>query len=189
MRKICLEQKGQPPIRASLEEATFLTFPYWKNGEPFKLLKVGSARRVTHFVQLPFCNGRVSLLAGPTFLRRHFTRFPLNKNYCLKFWKNHVPSGRYIPVAETNQSHRDFIVLVSRIQIIGPGENNFVKWKETFRSDRLDQIRSVSVKGSHSQGEIVRACAKAGWGQFFFLSRLGKWLWPTWDRFSPYKEN
>ena len=63
-------------------------------------------------------------------------------------------------------------MLVSRIQIIGPEENNFVKWKETFRSDRLDQIRSVSVKGSHSQGETIRACAKAGWGQclFFFLS-------------------
>ena len=101
MRKICLEQKGHPPIRASLEEATFHTFPYWKHGEPFKLQKVCSARRVTHFVQSPFCNGRVSLLAGPTFLRRHFTRFPLNKNSCLKFRKNHVPSGRYIPVAET----------------------------------------------------------------------------------------
>ena len=61
-------------------------------------------------------------------------------------------------------------MLVSRIQIIGPEENNFVKWKETFRSDRLDQIRSVSVKGSHSQGETIRACAKAGWGQCFFLS-------------------
>ena len=61
-------------------------------------------------------------------------------------------------------------MLVRRIQIIGPEENNFVKWKETFRSDRLDQIRSVSVKGSHSQGETIRACAKAGWGQFVFLS-------------------
>ena len=61
-------------------------------------------------------------------------------------------------------------MLVSRIQIIGPGENNFVKWKETFRSDRLDQIRSVSVKGSHSQGKTIRACAKAGWGQCFFFS-------------------
>ena len=62
-------------------------------------------------------------------------------------------------------------MLVSRIQIIGPRENNFVKWKETFRSDRLDQIRSVSVKGSHSQGETIRACAKAGWvNVFFFLS-------------------
>ena len=53
----------------------------------------------------------------------------------------------------------------------GPGENNVVKWKRTFRSDRLDQIRSVLVKGSHSQGETIRAYAKAVWGQcFFFLS-------------------
>lgn len=51
----------------------------------------------------------------------------------------------------------------------GPGENNFVKWNETFRSDRPDQIRSISVKGSHSRGEAIRACAKAGWGLFFFL--------------------
>ena len=65
------------------------------------------------------------------------------------------------------------IVLVSRIQISGRGENNFVKWKETFRSDRLDQIRSVSVKGLHSQSETIRACPKAGWGQcLFFFSRL-----------------
>ena len=67
------------------------------------------------------------------------------------------------------------IVLVSRIQISGPGENNFVKWKETFRSDRLDQIRSVSVKGLHSQSETIRACPKAGWlgSMSFFFSRLG----------------
>ena len=54
------------------------------------------------------------------------------------------------------------------------GKIIFVKWKETFRSDRLDQIRLVSVKGSHSQGEKIRAFAKAGWDQcfffFFFLS-------------------
>ena len=63
--------------------------------------KVGSAGRLTHLVQSPFCNGRVSLLAGPKFLRRHFTRFPFNKNSCLEFRKNHLPSGRYIPVAQT----------------------------------------------------------------------------------------
>ena len=63
------------------------------------------------------------------------------------------------------------IVLVSRIQISGPGENNFVKWKGTFRFDRPDQFRSVSVKGSHSQRETIRECAKAGWGKCpFFLS-------------------
>ena len=65
-------------------------------------------------------------------------------------------------------------MLVSRIQIIGPGENNFVKWKEKFRSDRLDQIRSVSVNGSHSQDETIRACAKAGWGQCLIFLSTGK---------------
>ena len=30
--------------------------------------KVGSARRVTRLAGLPFCDGRVTLLAGPTFL-------------------------------------------------------------------------------------------------------------------------
>ena len=33
---------------------------------------------------------------------------------------------------------------------------------------------SVSVKGSHSQGEIIRACAKAGWGQCFFFLSAGR---------------
>ena len=135
MRKICLEQKGHPPIGASLEEATFHTFPYWKNGEPFKLQKVGSARRVTHFVQLPFCNGRVSLLAGPTFLRRHFTRFPLNKKPRAQ-WKVHSSCRD-----QTKATASLFIVLVSRIQIIGPGENNFVIiWRRKELSD-LDSLR------------------------------------------------
>ena len=34
----------------------------------------------------------------------------------------------------------------------------------------LDQIRSVLVKGSHSQGETIRACEKAGWVNVFFVS-------------------
>ena len=82
------------------------------------------------------------------------------------------------------------IVLVSRIQIIGPGENKFVKWKETFRSDRLDQIRIVSVKCSLSRGETIRACAKAGWVHVFLFFFLG---WegdsPTGDRFSTLNNN
>ena len=53
--------------------------------------------------------------------------------------------------------------VVSRIKISGPGENNFVKWKGTFRSDQPDQIRSVSVEGPHTrpsqlgQGETITA--------------------------------
>ena len=55
------------------------------------------------------------------------------------------------------------IVLVSRIQFSGPGEN-FVKWKGTFRSDRPD-----------------------GWGQVFFLGWEGDP--PTLDRFSSHQRN
>ena len=65
-------------------------------------------------------------------------------------------------------------MLTRRIQISGPGENNFVKWKGTFRSDRLGQIRSISVKGSHSQGETIRAYAKACWGQCVFFLSAGR---------------
>ena len=42
------------------------------------LPKVGSAGRLTHLVQSPFCNGRVRLLAGLTILQKHFTRFSEN---------------------------------------------------------------------------------------------------------------
>ena len=179
MKKICPEQKCHPPIRATLEEATFHTFPYWTLSEPFKLQKVGSARRVTHFVQSPFCNGRVSLLAGPTFLRRHFTRFPLNNNSCLKFRKNHVSSGRYIPVAETKPKPPRVWSL-----IFGPGENNFVKWKETFRSDRLDQIRSVSVKARIAKARQLEHSRRPVGVIVFFFSRLGGWLSYTRQVFS-----
>ena len=118
---------------------------------------------MTHLVQSPFCNARVSLLAGPTFLRKHFARFPINKNSCLKFRKIHVRSVTVHSSCtdQTKATGSLVIVLVGRIQMIGPGENNFVKWKGTFRSDRPDQIWSVSVKGS--QGETIRACV-------FFLS-------------------
>ena len=79
-------------------------------------------------------------------------------------------------------------MFVSRIQIIGPGENNFVKWKETFRSDRLDQIRSVSVKARIAKAsQLEHERRPVGVNDFFSLD------WesdsPTRDRFSPYKGN
>ena len=144
MKKICLEQKGHPPLnpRVPWKRQRFTHFPT-KHNKLFKLQKVDSARRVTHLVQSPFYNARVSLLAGPTFFRKHFARFPFNKNSCLKFRKIHVPSGT-VHSSCTDQTKAVgslVIVLVSRIQMIGPGENNFVKWKGTFRSYRPDQIR------------------------------------------------
>ena len=64
------------------------------------------------------------------------------------------------------------IVLVSRIQISGPGENNFVKWKGTFRSDQ--QIRSVSVKGSHSQGADNYSMREGRLGSMIFFLSAGR---------------
>ena len=64
------------------------------------------------------------------------------------------------------------VVLVSRIQISGAGENNFVKWKRIFRSDR--QIRSVSVKGSHSQGADNWSMREGRLGSMIFLLLAGR---------------
>ena len=45
-------------------------------------------------------------------------------------------SGCIDPTQATARQARLVIVLVSRIQKSGTGNNNFVKWKGTFRSDR-----------------------------------------------------
>ena len=63
-------------------------------------------------------------------------------------------------------------MLVSRIQVSGPGKNNFVKWKGTFRFDR--QIRSVSVKGSHSQGADNYSMREGRLGSMFFFLSAGR---------------
>ena len=68
----------------------------------------------------------------------HNGRFPFNKNSGLKFRKfsvfnGTVHSGSTDP---TQATARLVIVLASRIQKSGTGDNNFVKWKGTFRSDR-----------------------------------------------------
>ena len=65
-------------------------------------------------------------------------RFPLNKNSGLKFRKFHVPIGRLDSCCTdpTQATARLVIVLEGRIQKSDTGNNNFVKWKGTFRSDR-----------------------------------------------------
>ena len=65
-------------------------------------------------------------------------RFPFSKNSGLKFRKFHVPNGTVHSgcTDPTQATARLVIVLGSRIQKSGTGNNNFVKWKGTFRSDR-----------------------------------------------------
>ena len=56
----------------------------------------------------------------------------------LKFRKFHVPNGTVLSgyADPTQATSRLVIVLVSRIQKSGIGDNNFVKWKGKFRSNR-----------------------------------------------------
>ena len=56
--KTCPGQKFHSPTRATLGEATFHAFPYKTWQAVYRRLRRGS----------PLCNGRVSPLAGPTFL-------------------------------------------------------------------------------------------------------------------------
>ena len=55
----------------------------------------------------------------------------------LKFRKFQVPNGTVLSgyAGPIQATARLVIVLVSRIQKSGTGDNNFVKWKGTFRSD------------------------------------------------------
>ena len=81
----------------------------------------------------------------------HWTKIPV-----WNFGKTTCPvEGTFQLQTPTKGTAILVIVLVSRIQIIGPGENNFVKWKETFRSDRLDQIRSVLIKVSVTPQNVI----------------------------------
>ena len=77
----------------------------------------------------------------------------------MKFRKLHVPMERYIAVAQTRpKPPRLVIVHVSRIQKSGTGDNNFVNWKNTFRSDRtvkVDHLQSWFQIFRSDQTEVV----------------------------------
>ena len=59
-------------------------------------------------------------------------------NSGLKFGKFHVPSGTVHSSCKdpTEATMHLVIVLVSKIQKSGTGDNNFVKWNGSFWSDR-----------------------------------------------------
>ena len=70
-----------------------------------------------------FCTSKVS---GNLF--ENYGRFPFNKNSSVKLRKFHVPNGtvHYDCTDPTQATARLVIVLVSRIQKSGTGNNNFV---------------------------------------------------------------
>ena len=78
---------------------------------------------------------------------------PFNKNSSLKFFINSTcPMEWYTPVAQTQPKPQHVNVLVSRIQKSSTRDNNFVRWRGTFRSDRPkwpDQSKWTTFKAGH----------------------------------------
>ena len=74
--------------------------------------------------------------------KTYYGRFGFNKNSALKFRKFHVPNGTvHSDCTDPTQATASLvIVLVSRMQKRGAGDNNFVKLKGTFRSDRRNDL-------------------------------------------------
>ena len=65
------KSKCHPPTRATLGEPTFPIFPHKRWGTVYmRNKKAGLARRVrTRLARFLFCDGKVTILAGPSFLR------------------------------------------------------------------------------------------------------------------------
>ena len=57
----------------------------------------------------------------------------------------------YILIAQTQPKPQHVIVLVSRIQKSSTGNNNFVKWRGTFRSDRKKTFRAGPEYSGHTK--------------------------------------
>ena len=129
---------------------------------------------MTHLVQSPFCNGRISLLTGPKFLYKHFARFPFNKNSSLKFRKIHVTNGtvHYSRTDQTKGIASLAIVLVSRIQMSGPGVR-------PTRSKLIHIGKGLAYIAKSTRSRRDNYNLREGW----------KGSPPTRDRFSPYKGN
>ena len=84
----------------------------------------------------------------------------IKQKFRLKFRKFHVPNKTVHSsyTDPTQATARLVIVLVSRIQKSGTGDNNFVKWKGTFRSDRPKEMtRPVKVDHLQRCSQIFRS--------------------------------
>ena len=91
--------------------------------------------------------------------------FPFNKHSSLKFRKFHVSNGTVHSdcTDPTQATARLVIVLVSRIQKSGTEDNNFVKWKGTFWSDRPkcpDRSKWTIFNAGSSYVDILFQCHK-----------------------------
>ena len=121
-----------------------------------RFLQVGILLPLIRRDSLGFCIPRYGFRIPGTGLRipcqRNLGRFPFSKNSGLKFRKFHVLSGTVHSGCRdpTQATARLVIFLVSWIQKSGTRDNNSVKWKGTFRSDRPkspDRLKWTTFKG------------------------------------------
>ena len=93
----------------------------------------------------------------------------IKQKFRLKFRKFHVPNKTVHSsyTDPTQATARLVIVLVSRIQKSGTGDNNFVNWKKTFRSDR-----TVKVDHLQSWFQIFRSDQTEVVSSIWFLTKI-----------------
>ena len=128
---------------------------------------------LVEFKWSPGYNPRQACCKVRTTFNSNQGRVPFNKNSGLKFRKCHVPNGTVHSACThpTQASARLVIVLVSRIQKSGSGDNNFVKWKGSFypacqrRIMSGFRIRKLPTKRS-SLSHAKKNLWYPGWGHF-----------------------
>ena len=114
--------------------------------------------RNTEIYGLSSCTSKVS---GNLF--ENYGRFPFNKNSSVKLRKFHVPNGtvHYDCTDPTQATARLVIVLVSRIQKSGTGNNNFVN----------------SVRPTEMSGPLVPGQSKPKWSVPFVIPTEISEIW------------
>ena len=120
-----------PLIRRYLEK-----LPLHVKGVLRKITKSGSTGRPSLQPWVSRCARGTLHTVRETTKAGDWGRFPFNKNSGLKFQKFYMPNGT-VPSGCTDptQATTRLVIFISMIQKKRYWDNNFVKWKGTFRSD------------------------------------------------------
>ena len=120
-----------PLIRRCLEK-----LPLHVKGALRKITKSGSTGRPSLQPWVSRCARGTPHTVRETTKAGDWGRFPFNKNSGLKFQKFHMPNGT-VPSGciDPTQATTRLVIFISMIQKKRYWDNNFVKWKGTFRSD------------------------------------------------------
>ena len=147
-----------PLIRRYLEK-----LPLHVKGALRKITKSGSTGRPSLQPWVSRCARGTPHTVRETTKAGEWGRFPFNKNSGLKFQKFHMPNGT-VPSGCTDptQATTRLVIFISMIQKKRYWDNNFVKWKGTFRSD-LPKWPDRSKLTMHFQSTEYSRWTKPKW--------------------------